>query len=233
MTKQPIQPEVHIQANLEEHFQLLYVQAVDAHETEQNQIAAYLNDTVVQTLSALHIQLSLLSHQSPETMASHLADALVSIVDLVDDVTQMSRSLHPLELDIAGLDSALQQASEEFSKLAGVMVHFQSTELPPLSAASRLAFYRCLQEGFTNILKHAQAIEVWVSLAGDETAVHLTIQDNGQGFAAAEEITTLHDAPGLGLLALMVRFRRLNGRLAIQSTVGEGTLVTAVLPIVS
>lgn len=172
-----------------------------------------------------------MGHQPPEIMICALADALASIVDLVDDVTKMSRRLHPLELDIVGLDSTLQQASEEFGKLAAVMVHYQSADLPPLSATDRLAFYRCLQEAFANIVKHAQATEVGVRLEADQTAVRLTIQDNGQGFALAEEITTLQDAPGLGLLALMVRFKRLNGRLAIQSVVGEGTHVTAVLPV--
>jgi two-component system NarL family sensor kinase len=217
-------------------YQQLYYAAISQYETDRTQLVTYLNDTAVQSLSAMHMQLSLLmgNAEAPTQLQADLQEALAQIIDLMDGMTGMARSLRPLELDTLGLNAALEQASEEFSRLSQISVQYEvegTDNLGLLPETAVLAFYRLAQEAFLNIIKHAQATQVHVSLQGDDRSITLTIADNGRGFAPAAENISLLDAPGLGLFGLMVRFQQLNGRVTLNTAVAKGTTVTAVLPI--
>ena len=218
-------------ASYTQRLQKLYMKSVCSNEAERQQFADYLNDTSIQSLSALHIQLSMQANVSPLDWQDQIMNSLAIVVDLIEGLTMITRGLRPLELYTLGLPSALQQTSEEFSKLARIPVTFEKSDIPPLSDKVTITLYRFAQEALTNILKHAQATEVWVRLFTDETAVYLTIQDNGCGFHSKGQITDPIDAPGLGLLGIMLRIQALSGQVIIDSLPREGTIVTAQIPL--
>lgn len=212
--------------------QLLHCHTLQARNAEHKEIVTFLNDTAVQTLSALHMQLSLaLSQPQAEGPPPPLADSLALVGDLVAEMTRMGRRLWPIELDTLGLNAALQQMGKEFTRLAPPAVHYQGTELPPLPEATALALFRLAQEALANVFKHAQATQVWVRLETDGRTAGLTIKDNGRGFGSGEDITSPLEAPGLGLFGLMICLQQLEGQVTINSILGQGTTVTAVIPL--
>ena len=201
-------------------------------EAERKQTADYFNDTAVQTLTALHMQMSMLLNYalSEEQMHTQVGELLTPIKDLMENMIMEARRLRPLELDTVGLNAALQQASKEFSQLMQIPVQYKGAEVSFLPEAVTMAFYRLGQEAFANILKYAQPTQGQVSLQSDGRTVTLTITDNGQGLSHLTNIATPIAAPGLTLFSLMVYLQALDGHVTIQSVPGKGATVTAVWP---
>ena len=210
--------------------QLLHTHMVSTDEAESKSLSSYLHDSVVQVLSAVHMQLSMLVFEYPQLADSALPDSLTMVADLAEDLVMTARKLWPLDLSSLGLNAVLQQVCEDFSQLVQIPIIYLGTELPDLPEATAIAFYRLIQAQLTNIREHAQATNVWVTLQVDGRSVGLTIKDNGRGFDDDGQVIDCANVPGLSLLGLMVRFRQLNGLLSIHSARGQGTTITAVLP---
>lgn len=214
---------------------LLHHQTVAQQEAERKRIAAYLNDTAVQCLTALHMELSLLlsKPQTEETPQQQLAESLDLVAKLVEDMTMLARSLRPLELGTIGLDAALRQACEEFRSLTQIPVFFHGVELPSLPEAEALAFYRLTQQAFANILQHGQSAQVLVTLQRDEHTAILSIHDDGGSIASPAQLSDLLQTSNLQLFGLMRTIQHLNGTLTVKSADDQGTTITAVLPYAS
>jgi signal transduction histidine kinase len=221
-------PEIHDDEKFARLLQLLHTRLIADQEGERLRLAAYLNDTAVQILLALHIRLSMHVNEPPQSAQSQWAEMLDMIIELAGGLALTAKQLRPLELDTLGLHEVLQQACQELTELS---VYYEGIELPRLPEAMTLCFYRLAQEALANVLRHAQATKVWVKLQADRGFISLTVKDDGIGFGQHSQIDHPVDAPGLGLFNLMVRFQQLNGRLTIHSIPGQGTVVTAVLPI--
>ena len=164
-------------------------------------------------------------------MPAQLADTLAIVADVVDELRLAARKLRPLELDTLGLDAALRQACEEFDDLTKLTISYHGADPPTLPEAVSLAFYRLAQEALANIQAHAKATQVQVVLKSKDVMIKLQMKDNGRGLPISGEIDDPLDAPGLSLFGLMTRFQQLNGRVTIQSQRGQGTTITAVLPL--
>ncbi|MDX1413357.1 MAG: ATP-binding protein [Candidatus Promineifilaceae bacterium] len=198
-------------------------------EQERKLMSSYLNDTVVQSLSALHIKFYLLlsKPQTEKELRKQLGESITQITELVEETTAMARRLRPLELDALGLNAALQQTCEDFTHLTSITVSYKGVDLAFLSEKEAVALFRLAQEALVNILKHADASLVKITLQTQNGVVMLSIEDNGRGFSGIHDKT---DPPGLSLLGLMLTFEQLHGEITIQSAVGEGTTITAALP---
>ena len=219
------------EVKLIQQLQLLHDHVITTYEAERRLLSSYLHDTVIQVLSAVHIQLSTLALDFPDLAQSELPDSLDMIVELVEGLLGAVRSLRPLELDLLDLNDVLKQASEEFSRLTGISVEYVASEIPhSLPEAEAVAFYRLVQEQFVNVLKHAKATRIWVTMEARDDSLVLTIKDDGRGFDSGGKIDDFARAPGLGLLGLMVRFQQLDGRVSIHSANGQGTTVIGYLP---
>jgi len=93
------------------------------------------------------------------------------------------------------------------------------------------AFLRICQESLANVIKHANATQVTVNLAFDDSQVRLAIRDNGVGFDPETPRTRDRESGGFGLINMGERARLLGGELTAQSEPGQGTLVEAILPL--
>jgi signal transduction histidine kinase len=102
----------------------------------------------------------------------------------------------------------------------------EATPLPTLNEASRLVFFRAAQEALTNVVRHARASTVHISLGTDGGSIKMVIVDNGRGI----EERALTKPTSLGLLGLRERFEALGGGLAVTRESRGGTRLAAYLP---
>jgi two-component system NarL family sensor kinase len=208
---------------------------VQAHEAERRMLARELHDNFVQTLAALRMEASALpesSFESPDAIGSPTRDLAKNLAKkiggLATDIHRMSQQLHPAILDHLGLKPAIDEVCTSFSERSGIPVRFEAAGVPrslPGDIASCL--FRVAQESLDNIEKHAAAKEVSVRLASDQAGLSLLLKDIGNGF----DIERARGNGGLGLIRMEERVRLVGGRLSIQSQPGEGTSVTAFVPL--
>ncbi len=190
-------------------------------EKERTRIAKELHDGLGGLLSAAKLQLSVLSTRQPELADTPGFAQGLSLIDTAsNEARKIAHNLMPEMLTRLGLPEALRAFCAQMST-AGVMVlHFEyfgpETRLP---ATLELSVYRIVQELINNVIKHAGATEADVQLVRDESVLAITVEDNGQGFAAD---TT---QSGIGLDAIQSRLNFLNGKMDVQSTPGKGASV--------
>jgi signal transduction histidine kinase len=136
--------------------------------------------------------------------------------------------LRPLSIDELGLTNALENYLSNWAKKLGIDAdfHCSDTELDGRSNEIRTTVYRVVQEGLTNIVRHAvDATRVSVVIGMSEQTLYLVIEDNGRGFDPAA--TPL----GLGLAGMRERLLLVGGRLTVESSDSTGTTVFARIPI--
>ncbi|MCA9953493.1 MAG: GAF domain-containing sensor histidine kinase [Ardenticatenaceae bacterium] len=127
-----------------------------------------------------------------------------------------------------GLTTALARHIESL-KLDTLQIGLEAKQYQPQPLEIEIALFRITQEALNNVIKHARAKKVAIGLTMTATAVHLKIQDDGAGFAGLPGKEP--NGGGLGLRTMRERAESLNGRLQINSVLGQGTAVEAWLPI--
>ena len=161
-----------------------------------------------------------------------LADAITKSQSAVRDVSariqRISYDLHPLRLSKLGLVSTLDALCRDLSD--------QPAEFDVSCAASRmpkripedvsLCVYRVAQEALHNAMNHSGAKGAVVSLHGVPGRVRLIVRDEGRGIQLPQT-----DTGGLGLISMRERVRLIGGTLSIRSAPGQGTQVTAEVPL--
>jgi signal transduction histidine kinase/putative methionine-R-sulfoxide reductase with GAF domain len=208
-------------------------QVVTAQEDERHRISYQLHDETGQALSALQINLSLirddLGKESAE-LRRRLDDAIDLTASTIEHIRSLADNLHPPALNVVGLNLTLHNLCRSFTARTYLSVEYRGADLPQLSHAYRIVFYRLLQEALTNVLKHAQARKVDVSLDYDGRHITLNVADDGRGFDP-EAIRATTGQPGnIGLFGLQERFARLGGQLTIKSQPGKGACLIARAP---
>jgi signal transduction histidine kinase len=146
-------------------------------------------------------------------------------------VRTLAHDLRPGALDDLGLNLALQGFCRDFAERTKSPIHYTGVEVAILSEAMELCLYRFLQEGLNNIAKHATATCVWVNLSTQDKTVTLSLEDNGKGFDTHAVLFATGHIQGIGLLGIDERLQSLGGSLNISSTLGEGTVLVASIPL--
>ena len=162
-----------------------------------------------------------------------LDDAATVLRECLDDLRLVVDSLEPLEHDLVTLLASLRYRLGDRLERAGIAIDWEMGEVPPLpwlDAPAALEVLRILQELLTNILKHARATRVRISVSVDALPAAaamavLRVEDNGIGFDPQLQV------PGRGLAHLRHRAARLAARIEIDAVPGRGTCVRLVLPL--
>jgi PAS domain S-box-containing protein len=205
---------------------------VTAQEEERHRLSYQLHDETGQVLSALQMNLSLIRDDlAPElvTLRQRMNDAVMLTVGTIDHVRSLAQTLRPPALDVVGLSATLEKLCHDVTQRTRLAIYYSGKELPSLSDALRISFYRFLQEALQNINKHAQARKAEVVLDYDGAWVSLEVIDDGRGFDL-HLATTAPESGVIGLLGLQERFTLLGGRLTIESQPGQGTRLVALAP---
>jgi signal transduction histidine kinase len=201
-----------------------------AQEDERRRIARELHDQFGEQLTTLGLKVSMLKEASHgENGLGSQIEALETVVKQLDrDVDHMVWELRPTVLDDLGLQAALANHVQNWSKHFGVSAEMHlaglaSERLPP---AIETTLYRIAQESLNNVAKHARARNVDVILERRADHVSLIVEDDGVGFEADET----HSGSGLGLLGMQERAALVGATLQVESAVGLGTTVLVRMP---
>jgi signal transduction histidine kinase len=209
--------------------QALSGRLITAHEDERRWLARELHDDITQRLAGLAIDAAKLPEGDlPPSDTDARRSIRGGLIQLSEDVHNLSYRLHPSMLDDLGLVEALKAECHRFARSESVRVDVDGDNLPPtLPREVALCIYRVAQEALRNIGRHANASIVQLSLALRDDGLLLAVRDNGSGFEP-----DLHTRrPSLGHAGMRERIRLLAGKLDIQSAPGGGTTVVAWVPI--
>jgi signal transduction histidine kinase len=204
---------------------------LSVEDEERRRIARELHDETGQSLTALLVGLKVIEQQTERTDVREAAERLRAVAaQTVDNVGRLARGLHPSVLDDLGLLAAARRYVTDYAKAHTLEVDFKSEGLGTrrLPSLIQTTMYRILQEGLTNVARHAKATRVELELRLDAGTLELEIRDNGVGFdpATAEVART-----GLGLHGMGERAALLGGTIEIRSAPGRGTTVHARVPL--
>ena len=209
---------------------LLAQRGIEMLEQERRNIARELHDEMGQWLNALKVDAVSVRNRTdvPEEVRT-TAQAIVEVADHVYDVARsLMRQLRPVALDELGLGPAIQYCVDQWRRRHPSVRCDVTIEGVPesLGEAANITLYRLVQEGLTNVTKHAGAQSVRIDLEMNEGdgALSATITDDGVGMEGSGP------GDGLGLVGLRERIEMLGGRFWVESEAGRGTSVRALLP---
>ena len=220
--------EMIIRSN-QETMQNLAKKVITAQEDERKYISRELHDQSGQVLTALNIQLDMISASLPEdldTIRTQIIDANQLLKTAMKDLRSLAHGLRPPLLDTFGIDVVLKELCHDFGNRINLKIDYQAEEIPVMIKSTKVSLYRFTQEALTNIAKHAQAKHVQVNLYQQDTDVILKIQDDGIGFDSRNTSSL-----GIGLENMTERLKLVGGKLEINSRLEQGTKLTACIPI--
>ena len=215
---------------------VLLEQVLSVSEREREEIAADLHDGVVQDLAGVGYALGAMSLAGPPDRREITDQLGTTVRGAVDKLRRLLVDIYPPDLDGAGLPSAIGDLVEPLRD-AGIVVRVDVGPLPTLSPEITAILYRTARETLINVVKHAGAATVEVSLGIDADrrrrgtdTVRLRVADDGIG--PPESGVDRRSEGHLGLPMLIHRVADLGGRLTVAPGPGGGTVVEARLPAV-
>jgi signal transduction histidine kinase len=208
---------------------------VRAQESERQRIARELHDELGQTLTAIGLGLRAIAGNVASKPARVLEQTheLQALVDGgFTGLQNLITGLHPPQLDDFGLMAALRWYCSEVKERYGLLVGLSSEgEENDLPVDKRVVLYRIVQEGVTNIIRHAGTDQAKIRIKHNDAGwVNVQIKDEGHGF---DVDTTLKNPghPPWGLLGMIERAALVGGKCRIVSQIGAGTLVEVKVPV--
>ncbi len=193
-----------------------------------------LHDGVGQVLTAIKMDLGMLERSMDGESGKYrgqIREVREQVMDLVQEIRNMSQLLRPSMLDDFGLIPTLQWLTEKFSARTRIIVDLRvpDSELR-LPGAIEVLLYRVTQEALTNVSKHAKARRVEIELRVGDGEVALTIADDGVGFDV-ERFRRTPALGGVGLLGMRERVAHYHGQFDIRSPVSGGVRIVLTLPL--
>jgi two-component system sensor histidine kinase UhpB len=206
----------------------------EAQENEQRRIARELHDQVGQTVTGLSLGLKslerLLGNGAQGDVGRHVQWLQSLAGEIGRDIHRAAVDLRPTALDDVGLREALATLLRQWTLRHDIRSDFQVLgESVRLPAAVETAIYRIVQEALTNVLKHAQASTVSVSLEQRTEEVRVIIEDDGVGFDG-EADPGPSAKPRLGLSGIRERLSLLRGSLTLETSPVSGTTLYVRIP---
>jgi len=203
-------------------------------EDERKIIAQEIHDELGQALTALKLDLSFCNNQLPDTKETKKIKkgkfpAMLRLIDeTIKDTRRISTKLRPSILDDLGLIPALEWQLQEFQKRTKINCEKKlSDKNINIEKNLSTAIFRIFQETLTNIVRHAKAKKVKVSLSKRKGELLLKVEDDGIGIGNKN----INGRESLGLLGMKERAIAFGGELLINSSNGKGTIVNAKFPV--
>jgi signal transduction histidine kinase len=211
---------------------------INAQEEERKRISRELHDESGQTLAAAAMSLESIEDLVPPEHVQLMkkVQGVRSLVSrTLEDIRRLTRDLRPMALDDLGLPSAIRTHVKNRLESVGIRVIFEGKGLEGngrLSPAIETALFRIVQEATNNILRHASARNVLVSLTAHDGKIAVVVEDDGVGFHRNTVMTSAPRTQSLGLVGMKERATILGGTFAVQSHPNQGTRVVVEIPTV-
>lgn len=213
----------------QEQLRLLASELLLTEERERRRIATDIHDHIGQTLALIKIQLGALKDA---LSGNRHTDAVDDVRALIEQTIQYTKSLTfelspPILYDL-GLEATIEWLAERMQKQHYILFTCENDGSPkPLTRDVSILLFQAVRELFMNIVKHAQAHQVTVSVTREDDSMKIAIEDDGVGFDSA----TIDKGMTFGFFSIRERLKYLGGSLAIDTAPGRGTRVTLTSPL--
>lgn len=203
---------------------------VEVQEDERRALARDLHDTAGQGMTVIGLGLSLLKREgvcSP-AVRGRIEDLQRTAEAVAEDLHRLSVNLRPSSLDRYGLVPASEELVASLRKQTGIEVNFEVEGLGErLPDDMETALYRIVQEGCTNIARHAAASRASIAIRRNRNSIRVSLEDDGRGFDVAAALSLGR----LGLVGMRERAEILGGVCTIASSPGQGTRIAVEAPL--
>ncbi len=206
----------------------LSTRLVAQHEDERKRLARELHDETGQLFSALRMELGALDGVTGATEVAARMDELVTAG--LSSLRRVTAALRPSLLDDLGLLSAVRSLVAHVSREGQVRASLEApSAMVPLPHSHELALFRAAQEGITNVLRHANATRLRVSLEIDLDEIRMLIDDDGLGPPSRAHLIERERAGHVGLVGMRERLVALGGRVQLEPSPLGGTRLSVTL----
>ncbi|HWZ47888.1 MAG TPA: PAS domain-containing protein [Herbaspirillum sp.] len=220
-------------------YQLMLVSGLkDIREEERLALAREVHDQLGQVLSAAKIDIKLLEDGirpvdaplSRRKIAKELRSARLSIEKAIQSVREIATNLRSPELEDHGLFATLKWHARDFERRNKIKcsIHISDAVSEPRGLIA-VVLFRIFQEATTNILRHAKAGKVWISLDRRGAMILLRVRDDGVGIRPA----LARSSHAMGIQGMRERVAIVKGRLIVAALRPQGTLVSVRIPVIT
>jgi PAS domain S-box-containing protein len=206
-----------------------------AQETERHRISRELHDQVGQSLTLLQLELESTRERCESTaVAGELSAHTDRVGQIIDEVRDLSLDLRPSMLDDLGLIPALRWFADRVANSGKIKIKLDVAADPGrFPAELETVCFRVAQEALTNVLRHARARAVEITLRREGNTLLLVLHDDGCDFDWQRARLQATQGGSLGLLTMEERINLAGGRLTVESVPGNGTKLRVELPLPS
>lgn len=207
---------------------------LEIQEDVFKKISMEIHDNIGQTLLLANVNISIMQAMPLPSEAPELAkDTKQLLSKAIDDVSQLSRSLHSDRITELGAFNAIKTELYRLEQkgLFNIVIEDHLKEdTAPLSKETQLILFRMFQEILNNIIKHARAGQIIFRISETANGLEMSITDNGIGFEFTSSENKQSQYNGVGLRSLHSRVNLFKGKISIRSVLGEGTGITIFIP---
>ncbi|MFZ6014330.1 MAG: sensor histidine kinase, partial [Bacteroidota bacterium] len=203
---------------------------LEIKEQTLKNISLDIHDNVGQILSLANLSLSSLDLKQDDPLKDKIENVMALISKSIHDLRNLSKTLDPDNIAKEGLSACVQFELSLLEKMGVFVTRFHSNGREPvLDSSKKLLIYRIVQEAINNIIKHAKATEVDISISCDKN-LSIHIQDNGIGFDQLQTSSKIRSS-GAGLQNMAYRARLMKGNLFVDSAPHQGTKLNLEIPL--
>jgi len=200
---------------------------ISTQESTLRYISRELHDEFGQILTAIGSMLRRAGTHAPEgsTLRADLQEVLQTVQTTLESVRSLSRALHPVMLDEAGLESTLDWYIPTVERQTGIAISYEKQGQPfAVDGGAGVHIYRILQEALNNVARHSGAKQASVRLLFLPSTLELEVRDHGSGLAERP------NRRGIGLVAMRERSELMGGQITFTRPPDGGTLVHLTVP---
>jgi two-component system, NarL family, sensor histidine kinase DegS len=208
------------------------LRVIKAQEEERRRVAREIHDGPAQTFANIVLRLEIaekLLELDPSRVKAELNDLKSLVRSNLQDIRRIIFDLRPMALDDLGIVPAISKYLDNLQENYGIICELRiEGREKRLFPAMEVALFRLIQEGMTNVAKHAHSAKADISLIHQDDCTIVRIRDYGKGF----DVNSALNAPGehFGLIGMRERVEMFFGHFSIQSTLGKGTTIELSIP---
>lgn len=192
-------------------------------ESERQRISKDLHDSIGQNILFIKNQLQRTAPSPSKQLVENLDSTL-------EDVRNIAKDLYPNQLELYGLQSAVDTLCETARESSGIFISSDLQGIDEkLDREAKINFYRIIQECINNSMKHADATSIRITSKQTPGKVELVVQDNGKGFDKA--ILERKAQRSFGMINIEERIKMLRGKLDLETAADKGVKLTFSIPV--
>jgi len=204
---------------------------LNVREEERIRIGREIHDELGQQITAMKMNVAWIDKKTPEEnqlLKSELKNLLTLLNGSNLSIRRILNELRPAILDEYGLLEAIEWHANNFMQTSGIPIEISTTEThPKVPEEISVCIFRVFQESLTNILKHAEAKQVFVYLQISKDSIVLSVIDDGNGFNAGK----INQKKSFGILGMTERVKILNGTFELITAPKHGTKIIVTIPL--